>query len=78
MGERKLPFLVDKLKKVFHSSFMNPFVKTWKVSFIYASGNVLTTTVRTINKRFAKLSANEAFGNPIERPEKITVSVVKS
>jgi hypothetical protein len=48
------------------------------VSFIYASGNVLTTTVRTINKRFAKLSANEAFGNPIERPEKITVSVVKS
>ncbi len=57
---------------------MNPFVKTWKVSFKLVDGTVLATNVRTINKRFAKLSANEALGYPALKAEKVSVSVVRS
>jgi hypothetical protein len=56
---------------------MIPKVKTWKVSFKLVDGTVLTTTVRTINKRFARMSANEALGYPLWNAEKVTVGLVR-
>jgi hypothetical protein len=57
---------------------MIPKVKSWKVTFTLLDGTVLTTTVRTINKRFAKMSANEALGYPSIHSQKVAVSVLRS
>jgi len=57
---------------------MIPKVKSWKVTFTLKDGKVLTTNVRTINKRFAKMSANESLGFPLWYAKKVTVSVVRS
>lgn len=57
---------------------MIPKVKSWKVTFKMKDGRVLTTTVRTINKRFARMSANEALGFPLWYAEKVTVGLIRS
>ncbi len=57
---------------------MIPKVKTWKVTFVLLDGTVLTKTVDTINRRFAKSLANEALGYPSWNSTKISVSLVRS
>ncbi len=60
---------------------MIPKVKTWQVKYWTMQdsrwyGRVLTSRVQTINKRFAKMMANEALGYPAIHSHKITVGVI--
>ena len=61
---------------------MIPKVKTWQVKYWTMQdsrwyGRVLTARVQTINKRFAKMMANEALGYPAIFSSKVTVGLIK-
>jgi len=61
---------------------MIPKVKTWQVKYWTMQdsrwyGRVLTARVETINKRFAKMYANEALGYPAIHSHKVTVGLIK-
>ena len=60
---------------------MIPKVKTWQVKFWTMQdsrwyGRVLTARVETINKRFARMYANEMLGYPAIHSHKITVGLI--
>jgi hypothetical protein len=60
---------------------MIPSVKTWQVKFWTMQdsrwyGRVLTARVQTINKRFARMMANEVLGYPAIQSTKITVGLI--
>ena len=72
-------YLLDfSIKSVIVGIKMIPKVKTWKVSFTLKDDRVLTTTVNTINKRFAKSIANETLGFPLWFSKKVTVGLVRA
>ncbi len=61
---------------------MIPKVKTWQVKYWTMQdsrwyGRVLTARVETINKRFAKMYANEMLGYPAIHSHKVTVGLIK-
>ena len=66
------------IKSVIVGIKMIPKVKTWKVSFTLKDDRVLTTTVNTINKRFAKSIANETLGFPLWFSKKVTVGLIRA
>jgi hypothetical protein len=60
---------------------MIPTVKTWQVKFWTGQntpfkGRIITMRVRTINKMFARMEANERAGYPATFSNKITVGRV--
>ncbi len=60
---------------------MIPKVKTWQVKFWTEfdskwQGRILTARVQTINKRFARMEANESLGYPAFNSTKITVGLI--
>ena len=60
---------------------MIPKVKTWQVKFWTTQdsrwrGRVLKARVQTINKRFAKMMANEILGYPAIFSNKVTVGLI--
>ncbi len=60
---------------------MIPKVKTWQVKFWTTQdsrwrGRVLKARVQTINKRFAKMMANEILGYPAIFSDRVTVGLI--